>query len=588
MKLMQTKYIKILMAVWAVAAVEAVAQEKINRDVKVVREYTPTVSDAFKVNQMPVVDDTVSVRPGFNYRILSTSVAADYHPNLITPAKIQTERRQNLLKTFVKGGVGAYRTLTGEIGYNILESEEFLLGLNIGHVSSFGELKLENDKTVDAPFHDTWANAGFKYFFDDKTFSVDMGFMHNMYRYYGLQTLDNETLYYLPFKTDPVEGSLLQHDVKQRLSCFDIKARFKNNVVDDRKTAFDAGLMFSTFGNMTGVKQNGFKLDGVVRQPVNDMMFELGAGVESYKTSIPDSVGPMFSFNDRSLTLIQAAPSVNFTFDNLALKVGMIVGGAIDTEEDEFFVAPDIMANLTVVEGIVSLYAGLNGHMNLNDYRSVVYENQFVSPDANVRSSLYGLNMMAGIEGNFSSSTSFSAGLEYGFFNDEHFYVNRYYADQPLESSTMPNLHYSNLFMPVYDDGSLLKVKGQMLFHPKKDVELLLHGTYFGWNLDTQEEAWHKPEFEVGIKGSFAFNQYLNFNGSLEYLGERKAYDAMADGDQKTLDGVFDLNLGADYHFSKQWTFWANINNIAASRYYKWNGYPSQRLNVMAGVIYSF
>jgi len=554
----------------------------------VVREYTPTVSDAFKVNQMPVVDDSVSMRPNFNYRILSTSVITDYAPTLITPAKIQTERQQALMKSFVKGGVGNYQTVIGEVGYNILESEPFLLGLNIGHTSSFGKLKLENDETVDAPFHDTWANAGFKHFFDDKTLSVDLNFMHNMYRYYGMQTLDSETPYYLPGIAMPVEGNLLEPNDKQRLSAFDLFVGLKNNISDDRKTSFNTGFGFSTFGNLTGVKQNGFKLSGGLKHPVNNLLFGLDAKVESYKTSVPDSIGPMYSFTKRNLTFIQAAPSVHFTFDQLALKVGMMIGGQIDSEGDQFFVAPDILARLTVVEGIVSLYGGLNGAMNINDYRTALYDNPFLSADANVRSSLYGLNLFAGIDGNFSSSTSFSVGLEYSFFNDEHFYVNQYYADQPLESSVPSNLHYSNLFRPVYDDGSLLKVKGELLYRPKKEMELLLHGTYFGWNLDTQAAAWHKPEFEIGLKGTFAFNDYINFNGSIGYLGERKAFDVYADNQQKVLDGVFDLNLGADYRFSKQWTFWTNLNNIAASRYYKWNGYPSQRFNVQAGIIYSF
>nr|WP_319398716.1 hypothetical protein [uncultured Carboxylicivirga sp.] len=585
---MQTKYIKLLLAAGVLVSANLKAQEDINKDVKVVREYTPTVSDAFKVNQMPEVKESETTRPNFNYRIISTSVSADYKPTLITPAKIKTEPHEMLLKSYVKGGVGNYNTVLGELGYNILESEPFLLGFKVGHSSSFGNLKLEDGKSVDAPMNDTYANLGFKHFFDDKTFSVDLNFLHNIYKYYGYQTLDSETDYYLPLSSDPVSGSDLIQDKRQRLSVFDMLLGFQNNVTDDRKTAYHANFGFSTFGNVTGINQNGFQLSGGIKHPINNMRFELDANIESYKTSVPDSIGPMYTFEERKLTYIEANPALNLTFDNLALKVGVIVGGTIDTEGDQFFVAPDIKANLTVVEGIVSLYGGVDGKMNRNDYRTAIYENPFISPDANVKSSIYGLNLFAGIEGNFSSSTSFSAGIEYSFFNDEHFYVNKYYIDQPEVSSALFNYHYSNLFEPVYDDGSLLKVKGELLYRPKKEVELLLHGAYYGWNLDTEAIAWHKPEVELGVKGSWDFNKYISLNGSMGYLGERTAFDVNAADGQKSLKGVFDLNFGGEYRFSSQWTFWANVNNVAAAKYYKWNGYPSQRFNMQAGIIYTF
>nr|WP_321409685.1 hypothetical protein [uncultured Carboxylicivirga sp.] len=588
MKLMQTKYIKLVLVGLAFVSFNLYAQEEINKDVKVVREYTPTVSDAFKVNQMPDVNDSVTLRPSFNYRIISTSVNTDYKPTLINPAKIQTEQRELLLKSYVKGGVGNYNTLLGELGYNILESEPFLLGLNIGHASSFGKLKLEDGESVDAPMNDTYSNLGFKHFFDDKTLSVDLNFLHNIYHYYGYQTLVDETDYYLPGSTDPVLGSVLMQDERQRLSAFDMLIGLQNNVSDDNKTVYNANFGFSSFGNVTGVKQNGFMLNGVVRHPVNDLIFSLEGKVQSFKTSVPDTIGPMYTFADRKLTYIEANPAVHFNFDNINVKVGMVIGGQIDSEDDQFFVAPDILAKLTVVEGIVALYGGLNGNMNINDYCTSVYENPFLSPDANIKSSMYGLNLFAGIEGNFSSSTSFSAGIEYSFFNDEHFYVNKYYSDQSETSSSLFTYHYSNLFVPVYDDGNLLKVKGELLYRPKKEIELLLHGAYNGWNLDSEAAAWHKPEVEFGLKASLNLNEFISLNGSIGYLGERKAYDRELDDLQKTLSGVFDMNLGGEYRFSRQWTFWTNVNNIAASKYYQWNGYPSQRLNVQAGIIYTF
>ena len=47
-----------------------------------------------------------------------------------------------------------------------------------------------------------------------------------------------------------------------------------------------------------------------------------------------------------------------------------------------------------------------------------------------------------------------------------------------------------------------------------------------------------------------------------------------------------DINLGAEYRYSKMLSFFVNFNNIANTRYYRWEKYPSQRFNLMAGLTF--
>ncbi|MCT4645780.1 MAG: TonB-dependent receptor, partial [Carboxylicivirga sp.] len=389
-----------------------------------------------------------------------------------------------------------------------------------------------------------------------------------------------------------VSGEDLTPEVDQRFSSFDLGIGLRNNNNDERKTTWVSGFNFNTFGTKTGVKQNGFGLSGGLLHPLNNLTFGIDGEIRSYKTNVPDTIGPMYTFNDRSQTLISVNPSANFLFDNASLRVGLSVNGLIDSEDDEFYLSPDILGQLTVVEGIVSLYGGVNGKVKMNDLRSVMYENNFASADVNVKSSFYGINLFAGIKGNFSSAASFSAGVEYGMFENEHFWVNKYYGANVPASTGLNGVAgiYSNQFDVVYDDGSLLTVKGELLLNPKKDMEFALRGAYYGWSLDELDEAWHKPEMKFGASGQFSPMEGLLVKAGVDVLGERKALDVSAtNGDLiKKLKTVVDINLGAEYHFSKQWSFWANVNNVAASKYYKWNGYPMQGLNMKAGIIYSF
>jgi outer membrane receptor protein involved in Fe transport len=52
------------------------------------------------------------------------------------------------------------------------------------------------------------------------------------------------------------------------------------------------------------------------------------------------------------------------------------------------------------------------------------------------------------------------------------------------------------------------------------------------------------------------------------------------------LKGFADINLGAEYRYSKFLSFFANFNNIGNVRYYRWDRYPTQRFNALIGVTF--
>jgi len=47
------------------------------------------------------------------------------------------------------------------------------------------------------------------------------------------------------------------------------------------------------------------------------------------------------------------------------------------------------------------------------------------------------------------------------------------------------------------------------------------------------------------------------------------------------------LNLSAEYRYSKILSFWTKLNNIANNRYYEWAYYQSQGFLFMLGFTYS-
>jgi hypothetical protein len=531
---------------------------------------------------MPVLHDSISLNTEFKYNILSKAMITGNEIEPITPARLGKERKQPLKTSYFKAGVGNYNTFFGDLSFNVLQSERFVLGFDIGHWSSFGNLTLQNDEKVDAPFHDTWGKLGFDYLFLNKTLYTKIDFRHNIYDYYGYNNIDPAAEYSLLNTPAPVTGDLLIPDTKQRLSGVDVTLGFKNNELRDDRIIYDARLGYLSFGNLTGVSQNGFNIGGNVYIPFGTVGFKVDLDIRYNNTSVPDSIGPLYSFNQRKNTLIGISPQMVFNFDVANIYVGLLMYGEADTFDDEFQLAPILKANLNIVEGVVSMEGGIKGHYDQNDYRTAQYENPFISPDKHMKTAFYGLDAFVSLKGNFSKSVSFAADVSYSMFSNEHFYVNKFYLN-----NTDTVLQYTNLFAPVYDDGSLLTLSGELLYRPTDKFNVSTKISYYGWKTDSLTRAWHKPEIEFMVNSRFSPIEDLWIDAGINVLGKRYAFDPTEWSEVK-LKAVFDLNIGAEYLYNSTWSFFARINNLASSKYYQWYGYPMQRLNLHVGVGISF
>ncbi len=583
---MKRNYIYIPLILFILPFVSVNAQE-LNKDVKVVREYNPIISDAFKINKLPEDEvDSTTFNPSFSYDILSKAMSSGLAIEPITAARLRPERKTVLDKSYVKGGLGNYVTLFGDLNYNVLRSEEYALGLNVGHLTSSGEIELEDKSKSEAPIHDTYASLYFRRFWDDYTLSLDAEFDHNIYDYYGYQTIDETQDYYYDL-INSVSGSDLMADRKQRLSSFGLNVGFGNKVVDSDDVSFKANLKWQTFSNITGVGENGVGLNAKARVNFDDMFLDIAGGFDYYGTSVPDSDSPLYNFLDRNMTVINISPALGFVFEGIDLKVGLDTYSQLGGEGDGFNIAPHLEANLVIADGIVSAFAGVKGDYDINNYQKIQRENRFVAADVDVLNSFNGLHFFGGLKGNFSSQTSFVARVDYSIFEDEHFYINRGFNTEPATSSVTGITNQTNLFDVMYDDGSLLTLSGELKYEPSKRMNILLKGKYNGYNLDNLEQAWHKPEVEIGLTANYAPIEDLWVNLGVYSMGKRFALDVET-GEAKELKSVIDINLGAEYMISSKWNIFANLNNAIVSKYYQWNGYPMQGLNLKVGVGYSF
>lgn len=89
-----------------------------NEQINVVKAYQPTLSDAFKISDVPSRDTAVSYTPDMKYEISPVQYPTVYTISPIKPLRIKDENIKKLYRGFVKGGYGTKNTPYAEIFYN--------------------------------------------------------------------------------------------------------------------------------------------------------------------------------------------------------------------------------------------------------------------------------------------------------------------------------------------------------------------------------------------------------------------------------------------------------------------------------------
>ena len=247
----------------------------------------------------------------------------------------------------------------------------------------------------------------------------------------------------------------------------------------------------------------------------------------------------------------------------------------------KFYVYPQINAQYDVYESIIIPYAGINGGLQKNSLRSLSSENPFIKSTINYRNTNTKFNIFGGLKGNLSSNLGYDVKASYSQIDSMHFFVIDYKDVTTLD----------NKFKVIYDNTSYFNASGQIKYQFKEKIHLLAKGNYNLYKPQNLTQAYHKPSFDLTFSGIYNLKSKIILKADVYVIGDQFALtqvkkDSVYITEPKLLKSVGDISLGVEYRYSKMLSFFANFNNIANMRYYRWEKYPSQRFNFMVGLTF--
>ncbi|CAM3522036.1 TonB-dependent receptor [Flavobacterium saliperosum] len=548
--------------------------------VNVVKPYTPTISDAFKVKETPVIEDeTNTQKEEIKYNIFSFPVASTFTPAKGRAADVDKSAKERIFKNYATLGVGSYGTVNGELFITENLSNTDYVGGMLRHLSSQGGI---NDVKLDDKYYNTALDLTYGSRTREMDWNADLGYKHQMYNWYGLPTE------FVAF-TDEVINGISEQQTYQTLS-LGAKLGMKDSFMNE------TSLQFKRFWDSHGSQENRFFIKPGIDFEVDNYKFKadfvadyVGGSFEKDYSAISDISYSYLNFG--------VQPSILLQQDDLSVQAGagfFYSSGKFNNETDgKFYIFPQVKASYKLVGDIMIAYAGAEGTLKQNTFADFVEENKFVSPTLAIAPTNQQYDVYVGLKGKLANTVAFNVRGSYMAEDDKAFFM-----ANPYEISNVNVLGYTygNSFGVVYDNLTTISVFGELKMDFSKNVAFGINGTFNSYTTD-QAEAWNLPSMKVGANLDVNITKKWYAGTNIFFVGERKdmfttvdSMDPLNPFIQKavTLDSYFDLNAHLGYKHSERLTGFLKLNNIANQQYERWMNYPVQGFQFLIGANYKF
>ncbi|MFI0490530.1 TonB-dependent receptor [Flavobacterium sp.] len=550
--------------------------------VNVVKPYTPTISDAFKVQETPVLDDKGNAKKEtIKYTIFSFPVASTFTPSKGKAEGVEKEKQAHLFKNYATFGGGNYGIVNAELFVNQdLNATDYVGGM-LRHLSSQGSIK---GVELDNKFYDTSIDLTYGTHQRDLSWNIDLGYQNQIYNWYGLPTGFASGL-------APNDRANLINGINPQQSYNTIylggKLEFTDNILKE------TSLKFNHFSDAFGSSENRFYAKPTFEFAVND---------KAIKTNvIVDYLGGSFKRDYWTANEIKyghtnfgIVPSFVMNQDDWTVHIGAGLFYSLDTQNsnNKFYIYPQINASYKVVGDLMIFYAGAEGNLEQNTYSDFVNENHFLSPTLNIAPTDKQYDIFAGLKGKLTNNVSYNIHASYINERNKALFKSNDYT----EISSNQNYAFGNSMQVVYDDMKTVSFYGELKADFSKNVTFGINGTFSSYTNKNQAEPWNLPSIKLNSTLDFNITKKWYAGVDVFYVGDRKdqkinegiIYIVAPTYVPVTLNGYFDANAHIGFKYSDRLTAFLRLNNITNQAYEKWLNYPVQGFQVVLGANYKF
>jgi hypothetical protein len=549
-------------------------------EVNVVKPYTPTISDAVKVKEIPAnVNEENAKKEIVKYSVLPFPVASTFAPSKGNAQGLENAKQERLFKNYATLGLGNYGNLNAELYVNEdLSNTDYVNGM-FRHNSAQGDIK---EVLLDNFYYDTKIDLQYGSNPEAMSWNIKVGYQNQIYNWYGLPADFGSTL-------PPPDALSLIYGINPQQSYNTITAGGSLAVEDG---VFSGATMeFVHFTDAFKSSENSFLLAPTFKFDVMEEAIMTKVFVDYIDGSFKNNyLGTNTVPINYGFTNIGIEPSFVMKREDWTINVGagLVYSLGKENSSNNFYFYPSVTASYKVVNDLMIFYAGAVGGLKQNRYKDFVDENPFVSPTLSIAptNELYDIN--AGLKGKLASTITYDVKASY--IQDENKALFR--ANGYTENNTNADYGFGNSFQVVYDDVTTLRLYGEIKADLAKGITVEVDGTLSSYSTKYEQEAWNLPTFQLNSKADFMITEKWFAGFNVFFVGERQDLQQNTDvaimAESVYLESYFDLNANVRYKHNERFTAFLKANNILNNDYQKWLNYPVQGFQVMVGGNYKF
>ena len=575
----QSLKIKLLvlgLLIFSINTISAQEEDNLGTEVvNIVKPYSPTISDAFKVKENPLIKDSATTKKKeVIYSIFSVPVASTFTPAKGKAASVEKIKLLKLYDNYATFGIGNYTNVLAEFYSNFEISSTDNFGLFFKHNASQGGIK---DILLDDKFYDTQLEGNYTRRQKDLNYEMSAGIKHQLFNWYGLTNLYNAA---------PPE---IINSIASKHSYFSGFAE-GNLIMED--SYFEKGTASIRYlGDSFSSSEFNIKVKPEFGFDVIDFPLKIGVDIDciggTFKRNYSDTSAIKYSFLNAGII-----PSYEYKTEDLVLSLGIAAYMSLNAEESKtnFYTYPKIEASYRLVDELLIVYGGIDGGLEQNSYYNFKEENPFVSPTLFIQPTSELYNGFAGLKGKLTNAIAYNIRASYSKEDDKALFNSNIYKGQDL---TLEGYEYGNSFTVVYDDLETISFFGELIFEVLTNFNLGINGTYNSYHTKYEIEPWNLPTIEATLFTTFNITEKFYGGASLFFVGERKdlfssSIGVLPDNEVITLASYFDANAYIEYRFNKQLTLFVKGSNLFGENYQKWLNYKVQGIQGMLGASYKF
>lgn len=555
----------------------AFSQDLGSETVEVVKPYTPSVNDAFKIRETPSIGDSISLeKKPVTYSIFSVPVASTFTPEKGRATNLERARPVKIYDNYATLGFGNYTSILAEFYSNLEVSRSDNFGIFLTHNSAQGGI---DEVLVDDKFYDTELNLNYASRQRRMNWNMDLGVEHQLSNWYGIGE-QYETM--------------LAPDAELTQNYYSVSVGGEINLDE---SFFDrAETRYRFTGDGYSSAEHRFTIKPTLEIPIAGELFTTNLMLDyvngSFDRNLFTETGINYSFLNAGLS-----SSLLVLRDDLTLNLGAAVYYSQDVENSDgnVYIYPQVTASYRMAGEYFIAYAGLEGELKQNSYYDFAEENPFISPTLRIHPTDQQYDAYVGAKGKLSNSVGYNLRASYAVED----YKPLFRSNPTSELNNSEEYGYGNSFQVVYDKVKTISAFGELSFDVNRDLNLRLNGEVFSYNTDVEEEAWNLPNFKASLQGNYQIGENWYAGADLFFVGEREDLLEFSEDDPNplqngvnevkvTLDSYIDLNANLGYRFNEQLSAFVRGRNLLGETYERWHDFPVMGLQVMAGVTYKF